>query len=51
VGDSVHDMESGRAAGMLTAAALWGPFSREHLAPAEPDHWLEHPSELLALLD
>lgn len=50
VGDSVHDMESGRAAGMRTAAALWGPFSREHLASAEPDHWLEHPAELLALL-
>src|ERR1041385_4454314 len=25
VGDSVHDMESGRAAGVRTAAVLWGP--------------------------
>lgn len=50
VGDSVHDMESGRAAGMRTAAALWGPFSRGHLKPAAPDHWLEHPRELLSLL-
>ena len=50
VGDSVHDMESGRAAGMRTAAALWGPFSREHLAPTRPDYWLVQPSDLTRLL-
>ena len=31
VGDSIHDMVSGRDAGVRTAAALWGPFGREHL--------------------
>jgi len=51
VGDSVHDMESGRAAGMRTAAALWGPFSRQQLERTGPDHWLEKPGDLLALLD
>ena len=45
VGDSVHDMESGRAAGMQTAAALWGPFARSILARTGPDHWLERPAE------
>jgi pyrophosphatase PpaX len=50
VGDSVHDMESGRAAGVATAAVLWGPFRREHLEPAEPDFWLEAPADLLGLL-
>jgi pyrophosphatase PpaX len=50
VGDSVHDMESGRAAGVRTAAVLWGPFDREDLAATEPDHWLERPEELLELL-
>jgi len=50
IGDSVHDMESGRAAGIATAAVLWGPFSRGELAPTEPDHWLESPGDLLALL-
>jgi pyrophosphatase PpaX len=50
VGDSVHDMESGRAAGATTAAVLWGPFGREHLAPASPNHWLEEPGDLLVLL-
>lgn len=51
VGDSVHDMEAGRAAGTATAAALWGPYGREDLAPAAPDHWLSDAAELEALLD
>jgi pyrophosphatase PpaX len=50
VGDSIHDMVSGRAAGVRTAAALWGPFGREHLETAAPDYWLETPADLLALL-
>jgi pyrophosphatase PpaX len=50
VGDSVHDMESGRGAGMRTAAALWGPFRREDLARSAPDHWLEQPADLLGVL-
>ena len=50
VGDSVHDMESGRAAGMITAAALWGPFRRADLERTSPDHWLERPGDLGALL-
>lgn len=51
VGDSIHDMVSGRAAGVRTAAALWGPFGREHLEGAAPDYWLESPAELVELLD
>jgi pyrophosphatase PpaX len=51
VGDSRHDLESGRKAGVATAAVLWGPFSREHLADSNPDHWLERPDDLLPLLD
>jgi pyrophosphatase PpaX len=50
VGDSVHDMESGRAAGVTTAAALWGPFGREHLEHTTPDHWLQRPGDLLEVL-
>jgi pyrophosphatase PpaX len=50
VGDSVHDMRSGRAAGVRTAAALWGPFGRAHLEGARPDYWLEQPADLLALV-
>ena len=51
VGDSIHDMVSGRAAGVRTAAALWGPFGREHLELAVPDYWLDTPADLLTLLD
>jgi pyrophosphatase PpaX len=46
VGDSPHDMHSGRAAGVKTAAALWGPFTREELLPASPDWWLTGIGEL-----
>jgi len=51
IGDSIHDMMSGRAAGVRTAAALWGPFGREHLEGATPDYWLERPEDLLRLLE
>ena len=50
VGDSVHDMESGRAAGVKTAAVLWGPFSRHDLERTMPDYWLEKPADLLKVL-
>ena len=49
IGDSRHDLESGRAAGVRTAAALWGPFDRAHLADLEPDYWLERPEDILTL--
>jgi pyrophosphatase PpaX len=50
VGDSIHDMQSGRAAGVRTAAVLWGPFGRSHLEGARPDYWLERPDDLLGVV-
>lgn len=50
VGDSVHDMASGRAAGVRIAAVLWGPFARPDLQHTEPDYWLERPSDLVKLI-
>lgn len=50
VGDSVHDMRSGRAAGARTAAVLWGPNGRDVLEPEEPDWVVETPAELTTLL-
>jgi pyrophosphatase PpaX len=50
VGDSIHDLHSGRTAGVLTGAVLWGPFRREELEPAAPDYWLEGPDALRKLL-
>lgn len=50
VGDSVHDIEAGNAAGVATVAALWGPFSREDLAASHPSHFLERMADLPRLL-
>ena len=50
VGDSIHDLDSGRQAGVLTGAVLWGPFSREELEPKAPDFWFEGPADLRNLL-
>jgi pyrophosphatase PpaX len=49
IGDSRHDIECGRAAGVRTAAALWGPFDRSHLEDLRPDYWLERPADLSLL--
>lgn len=49
IGDSVHDMESGRAAGVRTAGVLWGPFTRAELERTKPDRWLVKPADLLEL--
>lgn len=46
VGDSIHDLRAGRAAGTATGAALWGPYGREALDEGRPDLWLERPEEL-----
>jgi pyrophosphatase PpaX len=50
VGDSPHDVRSGNAAGIETAAALWGPFTRDHLADATPTHWLPSIDDLPAIV-
>jgi pyrophosphatase PpaX len=49
IGDSRHDIECGRAAGVKTAAVLWGPFDREHLEDLDPDYWLEQPQDIESL--
>lgn len=51
VGDSPHDLVAGRAAGVRTAAVLWGPFPRRQLAEARPDYWIEDPDALGGLVD
>lgn len=37
VGDTVHDLQAGRAAGLRTFGVTWGTHPRERLAEAEPD--------------
>jgi pyrophosphatase PpaX len=50
VGDSVHDIHAGNAAGVTTIAALWGPFSREDLRASRPGYFLERMADLPRLL-
>lgn len=49
VGDSPHDLASGRAAGTRTAAVAWGPFDHAELRACAPDHWLESGAALTRL--
>ena len=50
VGDSVHDIHAGRAARVATVAVLWGQNTRDELAAAAPDYWVEAPADLVALV-
>lgn len=51
VGDSTHDMAAGRAAGVRTAAALWGPFPETSLRELEPTYLLNTPRDVLGILE
>ena len=51
VGDSPHDITSGNAAGVISVAALWGPFTREQLEPYAPTRYLKKITELPGLID
>jgi pyrophosphatase PpaX len=51
VGDSPHDIHAGNAAGVVTIAALWGPFDRETLAAASPNHFIECMADLPGVLE
>ncbi|MGH9419257.1 MAG: HAD family hydrolase, partial [Thermoanaerobaculia bacterium] len=51
VGDSPHDIKSGNDAGVITIAALWGPFRRDQLEPYQPAYFLDDIKDLPPLLD
>jgi pyrophosphatase PpaX len=51
VGDSPHDIASGNAAGVISIAALWGPFTREQLEPLKPTRLIQSITELPSVLD
>ena len=51
VGDSPHDIRSGNAAGVVSIAALWGPFTRDQLELVKPSHYLESITDLPKLID
>jgi pyrophosphatase PpaX len=49
VGDSTHDLQAGRSAGVQTGAALWGPFPPASLLSLAPDHAFASVTDLLAI--
>lgn len=51
IGDTATDMETGKAAGMDTAAVLWGFRSEEELRACHPKYVVRHPGELLNLVE
>lgn len=51
VGDAVFDIEAGKAAGLHTAAVLWGSGSHEALIKSGPDYIVTSMPELAALLE
>lgn len=50
VGDSPHDIVAGNAAGSISVAALWGPFSRTELEAAKPRYSIASIRELPGLV-
>jgi pyrophosphatase PpaX len=51
VGDSFHDMAAGRAAGVKTIAAAWGPMPRAELEREQPDFIADSMDDLLDIFD
>lgn len=49
VGDSAHDMEAAKAAGMKAIGAAYGFAGADHLKAADPHHMLEAVRELSSL--
>ncbi len=49
VGDSPHDIEAGRRAGVRTAAVMWGPVPAAALRSARPDFVARRMEDLLRL--
>lgn len=50
VGDSPHDVEAAKAAGVRVIAVTWGAYTRDEIAPSGPDAWIERLPDLDGLL-
>lgn len=50
VGDGKNDILCAKAAGMISAAALWGYSTRELLESLEPDYMIENHKELIDIV-
>ncbi|MEP6689631.1 MAG: HAD-IA family hydrolase [Gemmatimonadaceae bacterium] len=50
IGDSPHDIGSGRAAGVTTVGVTWGAFSREALEASGADHVIDRVDQFVPLI-
>jgi len=50
IGDTAHEIEVGKIAGIKTAGVTWGIQSEERLLKAQPDHLIHNLEELKAIL-
>ena len=51
IGDTSHDIEMGRAAGVITIAVTWGFHTAQELLASGPDHVCDSFAEVTAILD
>jgi HAD superfamily hydrolase (TIGR01549 family) len=51
VGDTELDIQCGKNAGAKTCAAAYGYRTQEHLKNEQPDFIIEHPTELISILE
>lgn len=50
IGDTVHDIQCGRAAGTVTAAVVWGAATEARLRSEKPDMLFTSPTEIIPAL-
>ena len=50
IGDTVHDMQAAKAAGVQSIGVTWGAAGRDRLAAEAPTHLCDTPAELHRLL-
>lgn len=50
IGDAVHDIKMGHAAGVKTCAVTWGAGNRRELESMHPDYLLSNPSDLVPVI-
>jgi phosphoglycolate phosphatase len=51
IGDEVRDIDAARSAGIAVAAVTWGLHGADLLRGRQPNHLIEHPAQLPALLE
>ena len=50
IGDSPHDVAAAKAAGVRVIAVTWGAYTRDEIAPTEPEGWVERMADLTMVI-